>query len=271
MVDAINTGASTDTSQTAAPEGHDQAMAEKAEQAQAAAQNPDTNTADDSGGSGDGEKILGKFNTQEELVEAYRELESKLSSQGNGEGSEAQSQEELDQAAREAVDKAEGVDMQSLSQEYAQNGELAEESYKALEDAGIPRDMVDQFIEGQEARAAQAEARVKESIGGEEQFSKVVEWASGNLSQEQIDAYNAEVNSGDPRRMEQAVQALAYQYSQAKPEEPKLVGGEGQGQGSNDGFQSVAELTEAMKDPRYHKDPAYRKDVERRLAASSVL
>lgn len=277
MADALNTGANTDTEHTAAPEGHDDKMAARADESQATGQQPDTETAGESKGGG-GEKILGKFDSQEQLAEAYRNLEAKLSG-GSGKpdsesetGNESETaQSELDQAAQDAVNQAEGMDMESLSQEYAENGGLTQESYDALAKAGIPNEMVNQFIEGQEARASQTEASVKESVGGSEHFDKVVEWATTNMTEDQIEAYNAEVNSGSEQRMRQAVQALAYQYSQAKPAEPKLMGGQGQGQGGGDSFNSVAELTEAMKDPRYHKDPAYRKDVERRLASSNVL
>jgi hypothetical protein len=33
----------------------------------------------------------------------------------------------------------------------------------------------------------------------------------------------------------------------------------------------VAEIVEAMKDPRYSKDPAYRADVEQRVALSNAF
>ena len=40
---------------------------------------------------------------------------------------------------------------------------------------------------------------------------------------------------------------------------------------STDSFGSVAQVTEAMNDPRYSKDPAFRKEVEDKLARSSVI
>jgi len=36
-------------------------------------------------------------------------------------------------------------------------------------------------------------------------------------------------------------------------------------------FRSVAEVVQAMSDPRYKTDQAYRSDVERKIAASNVL
>ena len=39
----------------------------------------------------------------------------------------------------------------------------------------------------------------------------------------------------------------------------------------SDVFESVAQVTEAMNDPRYDKDPAYRKQVEDKIARSTGI
>ena len=40
---------------------------------------------------------------------------------------------------------------------------------------------------------------------------------------------------------------------------------------SRDAFDSVAQVTDAMNDPRYEKDPSYRKAVTEKLARSTVI
>ena len=40
---------------------------------------------------------------------------------------------------------------------------------------------------------------------------------------------------------------------------------------SADAFESVAQITEAMNDPRYATDPAFRKKVEDKIARSTAL
>ena len=50
-----------------------------------------------------------------------------------------------------------------------------------------------------------------------------------------------------------------------------LIQGDTGSKGASGAFRSLAELTEAMKDPRYRKDPAYRRDVESRLSSSNIL
>ena len=40
---------------------------------------------------------------------------------------------------------------------------------------------------------------------------------------------------------------------------------------SPDAFESVAQVTDAMNDPRYDKDPAYRKKITDKIARSTVI
>ncbi len=271
---SVNTGAATNGDHTEAPEGHNESMVRAYDEAQERAAGTDTTTADTGN-----EKILGKFESQEDLIEAYRSLEAKLSGgsqeapEGEQDGSTdalPEGEEERAQAAEEAVEAAEGVDMESLSKQYFEEGGLTDESYEALEKAGIPRQVVQEYIEGQEARASQHQEKALEAVGGEQEFSKISEWAASNLDPKQIEQYNAAVDSGDAGRMQEAVKALAYEYSRARPSEPNLLGG-GNGSGVGDRYESVAQLTEAMSDSRYHADPAYRKEVEQKLSRSNVF
>jgi hypothetical protein len=106
--------------------------------------------------------------------------------------------------------------------------------------------------------------------GGEEQYSGLVQWASENLSESEIDAYNANVESGDLSLAQFAVSGLVARYRSEVGNEPQLVQGDN-ASSSSGAFQSVAELTAAMRDPRYNNDPAYRKSVADKLSRSKVF
>ena len=69
-----------------------------------------------------------------------------------------------------------------MSQEYAEKGQLGEESYKALEESGIPKEYVDQFIAGQKAIGDQQTNTVKSMVGGEESYNEMAQWASQNMT-----------------------------------------------------------------------------------------
>ena len=52
--------------------------------------------------------------------------------------------------------------------------------------------------------------------------------------------------------------------------EPDLIGGRTP-RNDNNPFQTAAEITAAMSDPRYGKDVTYTEDVQRRLGGSDVF
>ena len=139
-------------------------------------------------------------------LKSYSELEKKLGEQSQptkesvdpvsqAETKEEQPKSDLDIATK-AVDSA-GLNMDSLAEEYAKDGKLADNSYKSLEKAGIPKEYVDRFIAGQQAIADQQSATVKNMVGGAEAYDSMSEWASNNLSETEKQAYNAAVNSKD--------------------------------------------------------------------------
>lgn len=223
-----------------------------------------------------------KFNSVEELVKSYSELEKKLGEQSQPtkesvdpvsktevkeETKEEQPKSDLDIATK-AVDSA-GLNMDSLAEEYAKEGKLADKSYQSLEKAGIPKEYVDRFIAGQQAIADQQSASVKNMVGGAESYDAMSEWASNNLSETEKQAYNTAVNSKDLEAVKLAVVGLKARYAQATGSEPKLVEGKASPSGEQ-GFESWAQVTQAMSDPRYSKDPAYQAEVKNKLANSKI-
>ena len=170
--------------------------------------------------------------------------------------------------AEKVVDNA-GLDMSSLADEYAQNGQLADKSYEALEKSGIPREYVDQFIAGQKAIGEQQTNTVKNMVGGNEAYDEMAKWASDNMSEGEKKAYNTAVNSQDMDTVKLAVESLKAKYQTANGTEPSLVQGKATPV-AEQGYASWAEVTQAMADPRYSKDPAYQAAVKAKIANSEI-
>jgi hypothetical protein len=114
------------------------------------------------------------------------------------------------------------------------------------------------------------EQTIMESIGGQENFQSVQKWAQDNLDQNELEAYNREVNSGDYYRARNALQSLYYAYQDSEGFESQLMGGK-LSANSSDVFRSSQEVMAAMNDPRYLQDPAYTQDVQDKLIRSEVL
>ena len=210
-----------------------------------------------------------KFKSAEDMAKAYSELESKLGQpqQQQEETQEVQGTESVSEVS-ELLD-SKGLDFDVFQQEYNETGQLSPDAYQALEEAGFPESMVDSWIAGQNALASQMTTEMYNIAGGGEEYAQMVQWASDNLPENEVSAYNVTMESGDPNLIRLAVQGLNARYRSEA--EPTLLQG-GTGAVSTGGrFDSTAELTAAMSDPRYAKDPAYRQAVADKLAKSSLF
>ncbi len=221
---------------------------------------------------------LGDFESPEEMAKAYQELRSKMSKDGApkqeaAEGTETTAEGSTENPEREAAEQAAesaGLDMPALEKEFADNGDLSEETYEKLAKAGIDKAMVDAYVAGQQAIADASQARIEAHVGGAETLQSMLDWAATNLSAEEKQAFNNTVDNADEAGLKLAMDGLKAKYIASEGDEPKLLGGSSKGN-SGAVFRSNAELTQAMRDPRYGKDPAYRADVEAKLARSSIF
>ena len=209
-----------------------------------------------------------KFKSPEDLAKAYSELESKLGKpQQNTEQPTAETPEE--QVQEELQNK--GLDLNEFSQEFTSKGELSTDSYEKLEKARYPRDIVDQYIEGQKARASLFESEVKAVAGGDQGFAEMIEWAKSNMSPAEIEAYNAAIDSNNPNQAKLAVSGMYQRFQNARPTEPQLMSGRTTGATSGEVYDSVAQLTKDMSSVEYKTDPAFRAKVQSKLSRSNIL
>lgn len=229
--------------------------------------------------------LLGKFKTQEDLANAYVELEKAFHKKGNGvddSGPSAKSEatfseENEDDVSDEVGDvlSVAGLDYTKLADEYAANGRLSDSSYAALKKAGIPKGLVDSYISGQEAALAReretaeaAATELKGLAGGEDGYAALVSWAGNTLSEDEITAFNTAVNSGNKALAAMAIRGLVDTYSREVGSSPIFIGGAAAEDA--DIFNSTHEMTAAMSDPRYTKDPHYRRQVEAKVVRSRL-
>lgn len=214
-----------------------------------------------------------KFKSPEDMAKAYAELESKLGNKAAAnppaDGTETPPVDDQAKAADELQSK--GLNLADFSSEFAEKGELSPESYDKLEKAGYPRNIVDQYIDGQKARAALYESEVKSVAGGSDQFNNMVEWAKANLSTAEINAYNAAIDSGNAEQAKLAVAGVYQKFSVARPAEPTLFKGATASASTGDVYESIAQMQKDMASPEYKADPAFRSKVQAKLARSNIL
>lgn len=215
-----------------------------------------------------------RFETPEDLANAYSELKKESTQKAKTVNDETEKTEdnealETDDSLNKIVENA-GLNMTDLTTEYEESGQISEDSYEKLAEAGINREYVDGYIRGQEALSTQYQGEIFELAGGQQGYSEMLQWAAQNLSADEISAFNTSVNNGDLEQAKLSVQGLIARYTTSEGNEPSLVKGVASGE-SVSAFRSTAELVAAMKDPKYKNDPAYRQDVIEKLGRSSIF
>lgn len=213
-----------------------------------------------------------KFKTPEDLANAYNSLEGKL-------GSNTQEQEDLPPTeAQESTDEdSQTSAIIAASDEFSEQGQLSEDTYKTLEASGLSRNLVDSYIQGQQALQASGEAELLNEIGGREAYDQISEWASEALSENQLDAYNKALETGTDEQASLALDWIKTKYEEANGVSPSsFIQGGTKGSGES-AFESRAQVLAAMSErdargkKRYEVDPAYRSEIQRRLAISTMI
>jgi hypothetical protein len=215
-------------------------------------------------GQGEQQLLAGKFKDTQALEQAYVELQKKLGNQSSEETEETSSQEESSTSLLDDL------------WEQAQANDYSEDTLSQLAKAD-PNDIAKMYLDyrskaeadkPQVGMTAEYADSLRNSVGGEQKYNEMLGWAGQNLTDQEIESYDAVMDQGDPAAAYWAVQALSYRYRDANGVEGDLVQGKPPGAGNT--FRSQAELVEAMSDPRYDRDPAYRRDLMRRLENSDV-
>ena len=271
MTEIVNTGAVEATQEEVAAglSEHDKEMLAKVEEAEGKLQErPDW--------------LPEKFKDAAQMAEAYAALETKL---GQGSSNEqAPSVEEAGTAETDSTPSAEaapnevnelleskGLEFDKYQTEYNENGGLSETALAELAEAGLPESLVNSWIAGQEALVADYEAAVFDTVGGQENYSELINWATENLSQGEAAAFDRAVDSKDLDMVKLAVSGLQTKYQAAEGSTPQLLQGDASQTSAGGAFSSVAEMSAAMRDPRYTNDANYRQQVAEKLSRSNIL
>ncbi len=219
-----------------------------------------------------------KFKTVEEYVTYNEGLEAKLAKPDDAaeEPQGAQATPEERAAAEEATKKA-GLDLGTVSQEWAANGGLTEDTYTKLDAAGYPREMVDIYIEGLTNRTNATANQAYELVGGQESYGEMIDWAIENLSAEDQAAFDDAVNSNNPRKALLAIKGLKSDWEAAlmaemedgsqEPESPVSP----KGATATNAYASLDDYMEDLNDPRYDTNETFRASVMAKLSRSKIM
>jgi hypothetical protein len=187
---------------------------------------------------------------------------------------DAESEEEVEDGAQEsAVPGVTNAQAKTFADEVAENGELSEESYKLLEEAGYNKNVVDAYLLGQQAEGAQQQENLLGALGGKELYeSKILPWAQANLTPENIAEYDEIMAVGGYPKAEAAAKALykAYVEDQGSPAETQVTGTSANVPTGPKPYANAYALRKDLAKPEYRTSHAFRQEVAERAAASAA-
>ena len=221
--------------------------------------------------------LAGKYKDAQELEKAYVELQKKLGDQ--------ESEPEKTSATEETEEQPSLSDgatlITSASDEFNTDGKLSPETLDKFSSMSS-KDLVEAYMEIQNSpqykdQLSQPVAELTDgefnqiynSVGGEQQYKTMIEWAGQNLDKQSAAAFDNIVNTGTVDAIKFAVSGLKSQYEAANGYEGKMLTGK-TAPDRGDVFRSQAELVRAMSDSRYDSDPAYRQDIIEKLDRSDL-
>lgn len=216
--------------------------------------------------------LAGKYKDAQELEKAYVELEKKLGSPEKEEPKAEESSEESEETKEEEVadqnildklwDQREGGFKEDTLKELAEKrpGELAKMYMEFRNESAknAPKPLTEQTVD-----------QLKAIAGPGDSYQKVMNWAEGNVSENEIKMFDHVIDRGDPASCFFAVQSLVAKYNDATGVDGKLVTGKPPSP-KGDVFKSQEEMVRAMEDPKYDADPGYRQDVLEKLERSNI-
>ena len=245
---------------------------------------------------GEPELLAGKFKSPADLEKAYKELERKLGQRQQQQSEPEPAPEPLtrEQAVGHygesivAAAEEAGIDLGAWDQAVKAGKDTTEQRQKLAEQTGIPAQLIEQYEAAFRPKAAESAAsdsqaagltdadvsELKQLVGGDQEFTRLSQWAAANMGADELADYNAAVDSGNKAAVRLALRAMQARAAAGQQSgEPELVGGGTAPRAS--AFKTQEEALEAMRKTDgkgrnlYRNDPEYRQWYEKTMARST--
>ncbi len=181
---------------------------------------------------------------------------------------------EADKAAEGAaavVEKA-GFTLEALQQEFNTHGDIIPESRATLAKAGVTKEMVDTYIEGQKAIAQNLLTDLQVGVAGStEKFNEMWAWSVRGIPDAEKGAINSALATGDPAVAKLAMSAVHAKWVAAVGQDPqRVMHGTKVATASGDVYTHRDELQKDISSKEYATNEAFRMQVIAKLKRSNI-
>jgi hypothetical protein len=170
--------------------------------------------------------------------------------------------------AVEATDPPFVAAVEAANADMLAEGKLKDETYAGFEKLGLSREHVDQYIEGQVAKAELTKMRVYAEVGGEDNLNTMIRWGIENYTETERQMFDQLMTSGDPEKALAASRSLAARYNAAEGKQGAVVTPQGQSHAAVTGYTSKDEVLADMAKPEYRKSAKFQAEVSAKIEAA---
>ena len=159
----------------------------------------------------------------------------------------------------------EKIDVSAMEAQYLEDGELNAESLASLKKAGFDDTAIEAYITTKVAQeTARSDKAIDDICGSRENFDGMSKWMTENLSDAELDKYNAGVKG---EHYQTYLENMFNKFQGANPAPTRTIRQTGAPVvvTASEGYASSAEMIVAMQNPRYKNDVAYRNSVIRKV------
>ena len=188
-------------------------------------------------------ELQGKLGSQEDVTESTTETEDKAEPVvDEAIGDVEKPYNEDGSINTESVNEVYGEQLSTLFQNnnidpwviskhfHENNGEITNEMYGQLEGAGLSRGAIDAYLDGRAVQSGYKDAadavdvvdltetqanNIKNSVGGEQEYKQMIDWASTNLDPDTVSAFDGLLDTGNVGAIQLAVNGIRAQYENA--------------------------------------------------------
>ncbi|CUU87634.1 capsid assembly protein [Campylobacter hyointestinalis] len=152
--------------------------------------------------------------------------------------------------------------------EFLTTGDISPQSREKLYKQ-FPKNLVDNYIENMkgasEYRTTQAENKIYDVVGGQDKYKELVSWISENMSDDEINRYNAIVTGSDINLAMEYVKGIEARRAISNKRPNIIMGSSSTKAGNSDVFYSRKDYAMAIADEKYSTSPEYRAMLQAKL------
>lgn len=199
-------------------------------------------------------------NTQVDAAQSTQEQAAPVTTDVNVAKKPAPTAEEL-----AALSASEKFNVNDMIIKQLRGEEFTEADIAKLEKAGLGVDQIGLLAEAHKTLQLKNNAEIHEAVGGEQTYQGMKEFAAENLNDDEIDAYNSALHSGNMRLAKMAALGLKALMEAENGKPPAMrIAADGDTKQVSGAYATQAELIKDLNNRKYGKDPEFTAQVDAR-------